>query len=180
MFLPHLGYVAYSPWPWSVCAKLLANALVSSCLDYCNSLLHGIVDTDLTKLQPVQNWLVSTVTKSPPLTCSVLLLLSLHWLPVKLRKVFEISLLTYKTLHEKQPVFLRSMLAQPLPYQSLLLNKRITLRVTRVKTNVGARAFYSCTSSLWNNLLPSVRSVTSVATFRKRLQTHLFDLVFPP
>ena len=31
-------------------AKLLANALVSSHLNYCNSLLSGIVDTDLTKL----------------------------------------------------------------------------------------------------------------------------------
>ena len=35
-------------------AKLLATALVSSRLD-CNSLLHGIVDTDLTKLQHIQN-----------------------------------------------------------------------------------------------------------------------------
>ena len=31
-------------------AKLLANALVSSRLDYCNSLLFGIAETDLTKL----------------------------------------------------------------------------------------------------------------------------------
>ena len=31
-------------------AKLLANALVSSCIDYCNSLLSGIAETDLTKL----------------------------------------------------------------------------------------------------------------------------------
>ena len=36
-------------------AKLLANALVSSRLDYCNSLLSGIADTDLAKLQHVQN-----------------------------------------------------------------------------------------------------------------------------
>ena len=31
-------------------AKLLANALVSGLLDYCNSLLYGMADTDLTKL----------------------------------------------------------------------------------------------------------------------------------
>ena len=36
-------------------AKLLATALVSSRLDYCNSLLHGIADIDLTRLQRVQN-----------------------------------------------------------------------------------------------------------------------------
>ena len=32
-------------------AKLLATALMSSRLDYCNSLLYGIADIDLTRLQ---------------------------------------------------------------------------------------------------------------------------------
>ena len=31
-------------------AKLLVTAFVSSCLDYCNSLLYGIADIDLTRL----------------------------------------------------------------------------------------------------------------------------------
>ena len=58
---------------------------VSSCLDYCNSLLSGIADTDLTKLQHVQNQRAHVVTKSPPFTCGVPLLHSLHWLLVKFR-----------------------------------------------------------------------------------------------
>ena len=37
-------------------AKLLATAFVSSRLDYCNSLLYGIVDIDLTRLQRVQSY----------------------------------------------------------------------------------------------------------------------------
>ena len=44
-------------------SKLLATALVSNRLDYCNSLLYGIVDIDLTRLQRVQNQLVRLVTK---------------------------------------------------------------------------------------------------------------------
>ena len=50
----------------------------------------------------------------------------------------------------------------------------------RIETNTGARAFSSCTPCLWNNLPLSVRSATSVATFRRRLETYLFDLVSPP
>ena len=61
-------------------AKLLANALVSSRLDYCNSL----------KLQRLLNRLARVVTKSPPFTRSVPLLRSLHWLPVKYRVHFKI------------------------------------------------------------------------------------------
>ena len=38
-------------------ANLLATALVSSRLDYCNSLLYGMADIDLTRLQCVRNQL---------------------------------------------------------------------------------------------------------------------------
>ena len=74
--------------------------LVSSSLDYCNSLLYGIVDTDVAKLQRIQNCLTCIVTKSPLFTRSVALLRSLHWLPVTFGILFKISLLIYKTLLE--------------------------------------------------------------------------------
>ena len=161
-------------------AKLLANALVSSRFDYCNSLLSGIAETDLTKLQRVLNRLAHVVTKSPPFTRSVPLLHSLHWLPVKYRVHFKICLLTYKALHEEQPVYLHSLIAISLPSRSLGSNRGITLSIPRIKTNTGARAFNSCAPSLWNNLPLSVCSATSVATFRRRLKIYLFHLAFPP
>ena len=76
-------------------AKLLATTLVSSRLDCCSSLLYGIADIDLTRLQRVQNQLARLVTKSPPFTRSVPLLRSLHWFPVRLRILCKINLLTY-------------------------------------------------------------------------------------
>ena len=71
---------------------------------YCNSLLSGIAETDLTKLQRVLNHLARVFTKSPPFTRSVPLLRSLHWLPVKYRVHFKICLLTYKALQEAQDI----------------------------------------------------------------------------
>ena len=161
-------------------AKLLANALVSSRLDYCNSLLSGIAETDLTKFQCVLNRLARVVTKSPPFTRSVALLRCLHWLPVKHRVHFKICLLIYKALPEEQPIYLRSLIAISIPSGSLRSNRGITLSIPRTKTNTGARAFSSCAPSLWNNLPLSVRSATSLATFRRRLKTYLFDLASPP
>ena len=155
-------------------AKLLATALVSSRLDYCNSLLYGIADIDLTRIQLVQKQLASLVKKSPPFTRSIPLLRSLHWLPVRFRILFKINLLTYKTLRENQPVYLHSMLATSIPFRSLRSNNDNSLSVPRVKTNTGGRAFYSCAPSLWKNLPLSVCSAISVATFKKYLKTHLF------
>ena len=119
------------------------------------------------------------VTKSPPFTHSVPLLHSLHWLPVQFRILFKISLLTYKTIHQKQPVYLPSMLAPSLPSSSQRSSEGISLSVPRVQTNTGARAFYSCVSSLWNSLPLSVHSAISVATSNKHLKTHFFDLALP-
>ena len=92
---------------------------------------------------------------------------------------FKINVLTYKTLREKQPVYLHSMLATSIPSRSLRSNNDNSLSVPRVKTNTGARAFHCCAPSLWNNLPLSVRSAISFATFKRYLKTHLFDLAFP-
>ena len=117
-------------------AKPLANALVSSCLDYCNSLLLGIAETDLTKLQHVLNRLARVVKKSPPFTRSVPLMRSLHWLPVKYRVHFKICLLTYKALHEEQPIYLRSLIAASLPSCSLRSNRGIASTTSYLNTNL--------------------------------------------
>ena len=160
-------------------AKLLTTALVSSHLDYCNSLLYGIADIDLTRLRRVQNQLACLVTKSP-FTRSIPLPRSLHWLPVRYKILFKINLLTYVTLHEKLPVYLHSMLAASIPSRLLRSNNDNSLSVPRVKTNTGARAFHSCAPSLLNNMPLSVRSATSIFTFQKYLKTYLFELAFPP
>ena len=100
-------------------AKLLVTALASTRLNYCNSLSSSIADIDLGSLHCVQNRLARLVTKSPPFTCSLPLFCSLHWLPVRCTILFEINLLTYKTLRVKQPVYLHSMLAASLPFCSM-------------------------------------------------------------
>ena len=95
----------------------------------------------------VQNQLARLVTKSPPFTRSIPLLRSLHWLPVRFRILFKINLLTYKTLREKQPVYLHFMLAESIPSRSLRSNNDNSLSVPRVETNTGARAFLFGTTS---------------------------------
>ena len=46
-------------------AKQIAVVLVSSKLDYCNSLFHNIPEKDIARLQRVQNCLARVVTKPP-------------------------------------------------------------------------------------------------------------------
>ena len=67
-------------------AKTISTVLISSCLDYCNSLLNNIPKRDLAKLQRVQNCLACVVlSRAPRFSPSLPLLKQLHWLPVSYR-----------------------------------------------------------------------------------------------
>src|SRR5207247_7530735 len=59
----------------------LANALVSSKLDYCNSLFYGLPDTSIKRLQRVQNTLARVVLPSLKRSDHITpALVILHWL----------------------------------------------------------------------------------------------------
>ena len=91
-------------------AKTISNALISSRLDYCNSLLNNIAKQDLSKLQRVQNCLAHVVLRAPRFSPSLPLLKQLHWLPVNYRIQFKLSTLTYRALAIHQPPYLASLL----------------------------------------------------------------------
>ena len=59
-------------------AKIISMALISSRLDYCNSLLNNITKRDLAKLQRVQNCLPRLFLRAPRFSPSLPLLKQLH------------------------------------------------------------------------------------------------------
>ena len=89
--------------------KTTATALVSSILDYCNSLLYNTANKVIPTFQRVQNCL-AVVTRSPRFSRSVPLLKSLHWLPVHYRIIFKICTVAYQVLSSKQTAYLNAML----------------------------------------------------------------------
>ena len=91
-------------------AKTISTALISSRLDYCNSLLNNIAKRDLAKLQRVQNCQARVVLRAPRFSPSLPLLKQLHWLPVSYRINFKLSTLTYCALSTQQPPYLASLL----------------------------------------------------------------------
>jgi len=80
--------------------------LVSSRLDYCNSILYGTSSSNLNKLQRVQNALARSVMMTKKHEHITPVLARLHWLPVSARIQFKIALLTFKTLTTNQPSYI--------------------------------------------------------------------------
>ena len=79
--------------------KTLIHAFIFSRLDYCNSLLFGVPDCHLHKLQRVQNAIAHLIFEESRFCHIISLLKSLHWLLVKYRIVFKIILTTFKAIH---------------------------------------------------------------------------------
>ena len=92
-------------------ATALANSLVSSKLDCCNSLYAGISQANLNKLQRIQNSLARVITNTSQYQHITPTLKKLHWLPIKQRNEYKLCLLTYKTLTNQQPTYLYNSLS---------------------------------------------------------------------
>jgi hypothetical protein len=161
-------------------AKLLATSLVLTHLDYSNSVLSGLPQSTLNKLQRVQNWAAKVVLCRTKYDSASDALKTLHWLPIKHRIDFKIACLVHKSLHGAAPTYL-----------SDLLNVRTFSRATRMQGNSGVilevpftrkkfadRAFSVYGPKLWNSLPDYLRSIEDFAYFKKQLKTVLFKDAF--
>jgi len=161
--------------------KTLVNAFVASRLDYCNSLLAGITDGLLSKLQTIQNAAARLITRTRKFDHITPVLRDLHWLPVKSRIDFKVATLVYKCLCGEAPPYLAEycvLKATPPGQMHLRSADLCKMHEPAVNTNYGSRSFASYGPSTWNSLSVDLRTLDcSVSEFRRKLKTYFTELL---
>jgi len=157
-------------------AKMVACSLVSSRLDYCNSLLRNTTAKNLHRLQTVQNDLARTVLQTSRRTSATQSLKVLHWLPIKERIDFKIATTVYKIRQAHVPSYLSELIVDYQPIRTLRSADKAFLREISgpaQKLALSSKAFSVSGPAVWNSLSHNCRSCNSLSTFKRTLKTEL-------
>ena len=156
---------------------MIIHAFITSQIDYCNSLMNGLPENLIKKLQRVQNTaarLVFNLRKYDRITPA---LVTLHWLPVKYRIEFKTLLIVFKGLHDKAPPYIQEIITpSKSKIYSIRSNEERVLEVPKFKHDIfGKRAVAVYGPLAWNCLPKGImRLCDEIEAFKRNLKTHVF------
>jgi len=175
---------------WVIASKLsfelkrqLIHCLLFSKIDYCNGLYYNLPAYQIARLQKLQNSCVRFLYGKRIKKWSSVrpFLKDAHFLPVKERIQFKISLMVFKSINNIAPDYLqkhisiKGQLNRSMRNEDdyFLLDTPPLPRLQRTHRGISQAA-----PTVWNSLPYEVRTSSDILTFKSKLKTHLFGIAF--
>jgi hypothetical protein len=156
----------------------LVHSLISSRIDYCNSLLVQLPANSLDKLQRVLNTAARIVSLRPKSDDITPVLHSLHWLPIRHRIHYKVILFVFRCLNDMSPTYLSDLLTPHVPKRDLRSASKALLDYKAPSTKYGERSFSVAGAVLWNGIPEEMRLISDIGDFKSQLKTWLFKDAF--
>ncbi|KAF7237627.1 cGMP-inhibited 3',5'-cyclic phosphodiesterase A [Varanus komodoensis] len=115
------------------CLATVTHVLVTSCLDFCDTLYVGLPLKTVRILQLVQNRAAGLLMGTGRYVHMTPVLRQLHWLPIDVRAQFKVLVMTYKALNGLGPGYLKERLRPYMPARPLKSAGEALLREPSVK-----------------------------------------------
>jgi len=157
-------------------AKTAVQAFICCRLDYCNSILYGMSDGLLRKVQSIQNAAAHLVTGVRRCDHITPVLRQLHCLPVHQRVEYKVACLVHQSLAGQTPAYVADdiQLVTDNDRRQLRSAAAWTCLIPRTHNNFGDRSFGAVGPRMWNSLPPHLRRDMNFAHFKRQLKTFLF------
>ena len=91
------------------CTTLMLGLVITH-LDYCNSILVGLLDVSINQMQRVQNLAAKVILGKLKMDSLSECLSALHWLPIHIRINHKILTLVHKCIMGSAPEYLQNLL----------------------------------------------------------------------
>ena len=157
----------------------IMHSFVTSRLDMGNSLLIGLPQNQVGRLQRIQNAAARLVTLTRKRSHITPVLRGLHWLPVGYRIKYKILLIVFKAINNLAPEYIAQLLQPHNPRRMLRSTDKSLLSEPRSNRSWGDRSFSVAAPRLWNALPSHLKSISSLPQFKTALKTHLFNEAYP-
>ena len=147
-------------------------------MNSCNSLLYGLPQHLISRLQSIQNTAARVVTRTRKFDHITPVLKQLHWLPVRYRIVFKILLLVYKALNGTAPSYISELLKYHTSERKLRSSSQHLLATPKARLKTYGEKAFAAAPRLWNSIPLELRSNSSIDIFKRHLKTYLFKQAF--
>ena len=153
-------------------AVQIYHALIQPHFDYCAPVWDGLSSYLCEKLQKLQNRAARVILQANCEVNSSLLLETLKWDQLSLRRRKQKAMMMFKSLNGLAPVYLHELFSERDTDYDLRDSFR-KLNLPKPCTNYLKRSFSYSGALLWNSLPESIRAIRSIGKFKKEINRAL-------